>query len=108
MPQLVEQFMKLKPPKFHGRGDPEVAPRWVEKLEKTFKLLGCTDEENVTLAVYQLQEGANDWWNAMESKVFLVGTALTWAVFVENFYEKYFSENAQEKKLMEFMRLRQG
>ncbi|KAI6706598.1 hypothetical protein NL676_009560 [Syzygium grande] len=22
MPQLVEQFMKLKPPKFHGRGDP--------------------------------------------------------------------------------------
>ena len=27
---------------------------------------------------------------------------------MENFYEKYFSENAQEKKLMEFMCLRQG
>ncbi|KAI6669059.1 hypothetical protein NL676_003944 [Syzygium grande] len=57
MPRLVEQFMKLKPPKFHGRRTR--------------------------------------------------GTAPTWAMFVENFYEKYFSENAQEKK-MEFMRLRQG
>ena len=61
MPQLVEQFMKLKPPNFHGRGDPEAAPRWVKELEKTFKVLGCTDEEKVTLTVYQLQEGANDW-----------------------------------------------
>lgn len=60
MPQLVEQFIKLKPPKFHGRGDPETAPRWVEESEKTFKVLGCTEEEKVTLAVYQLQDNAND------------------------------------------------
>ncbi|XP_056172376.1 uncharacterized protein LOC130139445 [Syzygium oleosum] len=104
----VEEFIKLKPPKFHGRGDPETASRWVEELEKTFKVLGCTDEEKVTLAIYQLQDSANDWWNATEGRVFPEGTASTWAVFVENFYEKYFSENAQEKKLMEFMRLRQG
>ena len=108
MPRLVEQFMKMKPPKFHGRGDPEAAPRWIEELEKTFKVLGCNDEEKVALAVYQLQDGANDWWSAMERGVFPEGTAPTWAVFVENFYEKYFSENAQEKKLTEFMRLRQG
>ncbi|XP_030456700.1 uncharacterized protein LOC115677652 [Syzygium oleosum] len=108
MPQLVEQFIKLKPPRFHGRGYPEMAPRWVEELEKTFKVLGCTNEEKVTLVVYQLQDSANDWWNATEGRVFPVGTAPTWAVFVENFYDKYFSKNAQEKKLMEFMRLRQG
>ncbi|XP_056167650.1 uncharacterized protein LOC130138232 [Syzygium oleosum] len=94
MPQLVEQFIKLKPPQFHGSGDPETAPRWVESLEKTFKVLGCTDEEMVTLAVYQLQDGANDWWKATEGRVFPEGTAPTWAVFVESFYEKYFSENA--------------
>ena len=108
MPQLVEQFIKLKPHQFNGRGDPETAPRWVESLEKTFKVLGCTDEEKVMLAVYQLQESAHDWWKATEGRVFPEGTAQTWAAFVESFYEKYFSENAQEKKLMEFMRLRQG
>ena len=41
MLQLVEQFIKLKLLKFHGRGDPEIAPRWVEELEKTFKVQGA-------------------------------------------------------------------
>ena len=106
MPQLVEQFMKLKPSKFHGCGDLKTGPRWVEELEKTFKVLGCNDKEKVTLVVYQLQDGANDWWNATGGRVFPEGTAPTQAIFVENFYEKYFLENAQEKKLMEFMHLR--
>ena len=104
----MEQFIKLKPLKFHGHGDPEIALRWVEELEKAFKVLGCNDEEKVTLVAYQLQDGANDWWNATEGRVFPERTAPTWAVFVKNFYEKYFSENTQEKKLMEFMRLCQG
>ncbi|XP_056163684.1 uncharacterized protein LOC130137007 [Syzygium oleosum] len=108
MAQLVEQFLKMKPPKFNGKGDPEAAPDWVEELEKAFEVLGCTDAEKVTLAAYQLQSSANDWWKATRGRVFSVGAELNWAVFVESFYEKYFSENAQEKKLMEFMRLRQG
>ena len=52
MPKLVEQFLRLKPPKFNGKGDLEAAPRWVEELEKAFEVLGCTEEEKVTLAVY--------------------------------------------------------
>ncbi|KAI6680470.1 hypothetical protein NL676_034351 [Syzygium grande] len=68
MPQLVEQFIKLKPPKFHGRGDLEIVSRWVEELEKTFKVLR--------------------FWGALMKR-------------------NVSSEKAQEKKLMEFMRLRQ-
>ena len=52
MSKLVEQFLRLKPPKFDGRGDFEAAPRWVEELEKAFEVLGCTKEEKVTLTVY--------------------------------------------------------
>ncbi|XP_056158561.1 uncharacterized protein LOC130134843 [Syzygium oleosum] len=63
MHQLVEQFLKLKPTKFEGKGDPEAATHWVEELEKAFELLGCT-EEKVTLAMYQLQGNASDWWKA--------------------------------------------
>ena len=37
MSKLVEQFLRLKPPKFNGKGDPEAAPRWVEELEKAFE-----------------------------------------------------------------------
>ncbi|XP_056169361.1 uncharacterized protein LOC115671942 [Syzygium oleosum] len=108
MHQLVEQFLKLKPPKFDGKGDPEAAPRWVDELEKAFEVLGCTEVEKVTLAVYQLQKNASDRWKATRGRVFPEGTAQTWAVFTENFYGKYFSESARERKLAEFMRLCQG
>ncbi|XP_030470119.1 uncharacterized protein LOC115688441 [Syzygium oleosum] len=108
MQRLVEQFLKLKPPKFDEKGDPEAALRWVEELEKAFEVLGCTEAENVTLAVYQLQENASDWWKATRGRVFPKGTAQTWVVFTENFYGKYFSESTRKRKLAEFMRLRQG
>ncbi|XP_056172378.1 uncharacterized protein LOC130139447 [Syzygium oleosum] len=108
MHQLVEHFLKLKPPKFTGKGDPEAAPRWIEELEKAFEVLGCTEQEKVTLAVYQMQEIANDWWKATRGRVFPEGVAQTWVGFTENFYGKYFSESARERKIAEFMRLRQG
>ncbi|XP_056158562.1 uncharacterized protein LOC130134844 [Syzygium oleosum] len=108
MPQLVEQFLKLKPSKFDGKGDHEAASLWVEELEKAFEVLGCTEEEKVTLAVYQFQGNASDWRKATRGRVFLAGATQTWAMFVEVFNGKYFSESARERKLAEFMRLRQG
>ena len=71
-------------------------------------MLECNDHEKVTLVVYQLQDNANDWWKATKDRIFPEGTAKTWAVFTESFYEKYFSASARERKLAEFMRLRQG
>ncbi|XP_056175571.1 uncharacterized protein LOC130140384 [Syzygium oleosum] len=108
MHQLVEQFLKLKPPKFDGKGDPEAAPRWVEELEKAFEVLGCTEAKKVTLAVYQLQENTSDWWKATRGRVFAEGTAQTWDVFAENFNEKYFSVSARERKMTAFFKLRQN
>ena len=69
----IEQFLKLKPPKFEGVGDPEAASKWVEELEKAFALLGCTEVEKVMLAVYRLQSNASDWWKATQGQVFPVG-----------------------------------
>ncbi|XP_030444639.2 uncharacterized protein LOC115667163 [Syzygium oleosum] len=88
MHQLVEQFLKLKPLKFDRKGDPEAAPRWVEELEKVFEVLGCTEAEKVTLAVYQLQDNASDWWKATRGECS--------------------PRSARERKLAEFMRLRHG
>ncbi|XP_056161226.1 uncharacterized protein LOC130135638 [Syzygium oleosum] len=108
MSKLVEQFLKLKPTRFDGRGDTEATPRWVEELEKAFEVLGCTEEEKVTLAVYQLQDNASHWWRATRSQVFPTGTIPTWTIFTETFISKYFSKSAREQKLAEFMRLCQG
>ncbi|XP_030461760.1 uncharacterized protein LOC115681827 [Syzygium oleosum] len=108
MHQLVEHFLKLKPPKFDGKGDLEAASLWVEELEKAFALLRCTEEEKVTLVVYQLQGNANDWWKATRGRVFPTDTTQNWTAFTEAFNGKYFSESAQVQKMAEFLRLRQG
>ncbi|XP_030443448.1 uncharacterized protein LOC115665748 [Syzygium oleosum] len=106
--KLVEQFLKLKPSKFDGKSDPEAATRWIKELEKVFALLGCTEEEKVTLAVYQFQDNANDWWKATRERIFPVGMVLNWTGFVDTFNGKYFSESAQEQKMTEFLWLRQN
>ena len=74
MYQLVEQFLKLKPHKFDGRSDLVAASLWVEELEKAFDVRECTDEEKVTLVVYQLQGNASDWWKATRGRIFPAGT----------------------------------
>ncbi|XP_030473593.1 uncharacterized protein LOC115691161 [Syzygium oleosum] len=108
MHKLVEQFLKLKPPKFTGAGDPEAATVWIRELEKVFSLLRYSDEDKVTLAVYQLQGNANTWWEATQRRVFPEGTAQVWGAFVEAFNNKYFSDCAKERKMNEFQRLRQN
>ncbi|XP_030517161.2 uncharacterized protein LOC115730698 [Rhodamnia argentea] len=108
MSQPVEHFLKLKPARFDDAGDPEMAPRWIEKLEKAFEVLGCTEAKKVTLAVYQPEGTADDWWKVTGGGIFPEGTAPNWTAFTEAFNGKYFSETAQERKPIEFQRLREN
>ncbi|XP_048131507.1 uncharacterized protein LOC115731004 [Rhodamnia argentea] len=64
--KLVEQFPKLKQPKFSRVGDHEAATSWIKELEKAFALLKCNEEDKVTLAVYRLQGNAGTWWQATQ------------------------------------------
>ncbi|XP_030470573.2 uncharacterized protein LOC115688788 [Syzygium oleosum] len=105
---LVEQFLKLRPPKFAGTGDPEEAESWIDELQKAFELLRCSEEDKVTLAAYQLQGNASYWWKATKEIVFPGNAAVNWNAFVEAFNGKYFSECARDRKMKEFLQLQQG
>ncbi|KAL3731187.1 hypothetical protein ACJRO7_028113 [Eucalyptus globulus] len=107
MHELVEQFLKLKPLRFTGAGDPKATALWIQDLEKAFVLLRCTEEENVILAVYQLQEIASTWWRTTKGIVFPKGVVPEWNAFIEVFNGKYFFDSAKELKMVEFQRLRQ-
>ncbi|XP_048133428.1 uncharacterized protein LOC125314638 [Rhodamnia argentea] len=58
--------------------------------------------------MYRLQDTTSDWWRATKRRVFPEGTALNWTVFTEIFNGKYFSETAQEQKMLEFQQLRRN
>ncbi|XP_039166608.1 uncharacterized protein LOC104420384 [Eucalyptus grandis] len=105
--QLVEPFLKLKPQRFMGIGDPEAAFLWIQDLEKAFALLVCNEEEKVVLAMYQLQGNANIWWRAAKDTMFPESVAQVWNTFLGAFNEQYFSSTTREQKIEKFQHLHQ-
>ncbi|KAL3733938.1 hypothetical protein ACJRO7_023314 [Eucalyptus globulus] len=106
--KLMEQFLKLNPPRFIGEGDLEVTSLWIQDLKKAFALLMCNEEEKVVLAVYQLQGNANIWWRAAKDTIFPESVVFMWDAFLRVFKDQYFSSIAREQKMEEFQHLCQG
>ncbi|KAL3728725.1 hypothetical protein ACJRO7_033329 [Eucalyptus globulus] len=104
---LVEQFLKLKPPKFCGMESPEEAEHWIDGIEQIFQLLDCNDVEKIVLAKYQLKGNAKFWWRASRDTIFPPGTGVNWDEFVRAFNMKHFSNCAKDKKIIEFVQLEQ-
>ncbi|XP_030464553.2 uncharacterized protein LOC115684018 [Syzygium oleosum] len=105
---LIEQFLKLKPPRFTGTKNPEEAKSWIDEMEKMVNLLDCNDIDKIALAEYQLQENARHWWKASKETMISTDTIVTWDGFVKAFFWKYFSDYARDRKVMEFMQLKQN
>ncbi|XP_028126742.1 uncharacterized protein LOC114323362 [Camellia sinensis] len=83
---------------------PLIAEAWVKEMEKIFRALLCTEEQKVSFATFTFKEDAQEWWLLTLEKE----EAVTWAKFLEVFYEKYFPESLREQKASEFLHLRQG
>ena len=68
--QLMKKFRRLNPPVFKGDGRPTEVDGWIREMEKIFQVIQCTNEENVNLATYMLQDRANVWWQATKRNTF--------------------------------------
>ncbi len=107
-----EIFLKQRPPSFAGGLNPLEAEGWIQKLEKIFEFLGCTDEQKVKFATYMLEGLAEFWWKS-EKRLLLGGRTkieapITWDKFVESFYEHYFTKTFRAKQAKLFMGFQQG
>ena len=105
----IEQFRKLGPPSFLGNPDPTEAESWIMQMEKIFDVIGCTEVQKVSFASFMLKGVAKHWWRSTKKTVPLEeDEILTWTVFLDAFYEKYFPESVRDEKEVEFMELIQG
>ena len=110
---IVSQFKGLNPPTFDGATDPAIVEMWIQEMEKAFGLLDNNEEQKVTLAVYQLQGSAYDWW-LMEKRKNENATneeepePYTWAKFKKALEDKYFPRTIRLQKERDFIRLEQG
>ena len=94
----------MKPPVFHGGIDPLKAKAWVLGIEKLFEVFLCIETQKVQLVAFTLEDDARRWWMLVQDD----NKDVTWARFLEIFYEKYFPQCVRDRKAAEFMELKQG
>ncbi|CAJ2645709.1 unnamed protein product [Trifolium pratense] len=68
----------------------------------------CTEESKLTLGTYVLREEANKWWKNAKLRMEIGGVVITWEMFKGEFLRKYFPADIRNKKVVEFMELKQG
>ncbi|XP_026436209.1 uncharacterized protein LOC113334086 [Papaver somniferum] len=102
---LVRRFSEQKPDSFKGSPDPLVAEDWIDKIEKTFTLLGVNDEDKLDLVVFKLEGEATRWWDLTRRS--RNDGLFTWVEFRLAFLNKYFPQTARNQRMIEFMQLTQ-
>lgn len=72
-------------------------------------VLRCTDEWKIFFATFMLKAEADCLWNMTQGAMtFKDDEPMTWALFVDAFYDWHFPQTLQEQKRAKFMELVQG
>ena len=93
--RMFEQFWKLNPPVFAGRGDPGLAESWLRQIQKFFAYLNTPEEVTNTFAIFQLIDFADSWWRGISANEM---GPISWDRFVALFEQEYFPISLREKK----------
>lgn len=98
--------MRLNPPIFIGTKVEEDPQRFIDELEKNFRVMYTNEVEGLELVAYQLKDMANQWYNEWEdSKGSNVKPSIL-GEFVEAFLDHFFPQELRKSKAKEFMNLK--
>ena len=64
----IERVQKLGAQPYDGSGDPEAAWFWLDRVNKVYEVMGCTDEQRVLFSSFLMEDRAKDWWDAVERR----------------------------------------
>ena len=64
--------------------------------------MGCMDEQRVLFSNFLMEDGAKDWWDAMERRY---PDGITWDRFQQEFTDKFFPQSHKDSKSEEFFKL---
>ena len=77
-------------------------------MEKVFSILACTNHQKVAFATFILEVDAEFWRKGVKRLLEGSQIEITWDVFKESFYQKYFLALVWNTKELEFMQFCQG
>ena len=84
----IERVQKLGTKPYDGSGDPEVAWLWLDRVNKVYGVMGCTDEQKVLFSSFLMEDKATDWWDAVERRY---PDCISWDQFQQEFTDRFFS-----------------
>ena len=61
----IERVQKLGAKPYDGSGDPEAAWLWLDRVNKVYGVMGCTDEQRVLFSSFLMEDKAKDWGDAV-------------------------------------------
>ncbi|XP_075515721.1 uncharacterized protein LOC142550531 [Primulina tabacum] len=108
MQLIISQFQELRPPKFFGNESGEKAAGWLKSINHLFNLLEYSQDIKLKLAIYQLKDRAQLWWEATEEAMKDSGEIITWDAFCAHFTQEYAPPSYYAAKEEEFNQLVQG
>ena len=100
----IERVQKLGAKPYDGSGDPEAAWLWLDRVNKVYRVMGCTDEQRVLFSSFLMEDGAKDWWDAVERRY---PDGISWDQFQQEFTDRFFPQSHKDSKIEEFFKLEQ-
>ena len=100
----IERIQKLGSKPYDGNSDPEAAWLWLDKVNKVYGVMGCTDDQRVLFSSFLMEDRAKDWWDAMDRRY---PDGISWDQFQQEFTDRFFPQSHKDSKIEEFFRLEQ-
>ena len=64
----IERVQKLGAEPYDGSGDPEEAWLWLDRVNKIYRVMGCSDDQRVLFSSFLMEDRAKDWWDAVDRR----------------------------------------
>ena len=100
----IERVQKLGAKPYDGSGDPTAAWLWLDRVNKVYGVMGCTDEQRVLFSSFLMEDRAKDWWDAVERRY---PDGISWDQFQQEFTDRFFPQSHKDSKIEEFFKLEQ-
>ena len=83
----IERVQKLGAKPYDDSGDPEAAWLWLDRVNKVYRVMGCTDEQRVLFSSFLMEDRAKDWWDSVERRY---TDGILWDQFQQEFTDRFF------------------
>ncbi|XP_070005405.1 uncharacterized protein [Nicotiana sylvestris] len=101
----LQEFLKLKSPKFTGSDNSTDPQSFLDGTLKALRALGCSSERAVELIAYKLEDMANTWYETVLLGRSVGATPLTWDEFTKLFKNHFLPDSLTQQYARNLERL---